>query len=160
MWEVWAFEPTTREKKRFTVRGGQLDEGTRLVYMNGQCYALALALHESNEKLVPVCWTNADYLGENPEKWQGRHVEELEHFDRSVMVHVMVQSPISCDLLDIEGYHSIERYSHTNPFNKKLIFMHISIQKIKELMQSHVLPQNMDAAREAAKTVVSTYGTK
>ncbi|MCH5585620.1 hypothetical protein MK805_11760 [Shimazuella sp. AN120528] len=159
MWEVWAFEPTTREKKRFTIKEGPLDIVEKDVYLNGQCYALALALHEWNEEWIPVCWLNACYLGENPEVWQGRDVNELADFNRSAMVHVMVKSPTSDDFLDIEGYHDMS-YSHTNPFNRKLIRMDISIEKIKELMQSHRLPQDMDAARAVARTVVSTYGIK
>jgi hypothetical protein len=164
MWEVWAFEPETRERIRIEIEEGSLDKQTKVAYLNGQCYALALAIHqlfhEQQEDWSLVCWIRGKFLGANPQQWEGQCIGSLTHFSRSWVMHTMVKSPHSQELLDIEGYHRRDEYSHTNPFSENLVCMYITPEKILKLMQSHTFLQNMDAAGGMARTVLSVYGIK
>lgn len=95
--------PTTRGPR--TVHAGVLDEDAEFAYRNGQCFALAAALHDEHgwglvahlSRPGDILWEQATHGADAAQVL----ADPLWFYD---LVHVLVEHPCG-DLVDIHGAH-------------------------------------------------------
>ena len=107
------------------------------VFSNGQCHALALALHELRPdfQLVGIEW------------------EEHPDTGDPVPNHVAVLDPTTGDVLDVGGWNALDRWNHggwtPEPVEREYV--------TGELLDLGYLTPNLDAARAYAPLVLDAY---
>jgi len=102
------------------------------------------------------------YLDKDLEQEEWQCLSDFRRVNPSARMHVMVQSPYSGMLLDIEGYHEIEEYRNIHPFKTTdFLYMYITAEQLQEMVeQSDYVPQDMEAAKLVANSILEEYGIK